>query len=299
MSIDREERGEVRAQASRNVERLGRPATQGWLRLLGSELRLIVTRRRNQVGLGVLFGLVVLVGIALKVSAVRHPRSQSGDLIAAVAGNGIFLGFAALSIEIALFLPLAVSVLAGDAIAGEANQGTLRYLLVAPVGRARLVLVKAASLAIGALIGALVVALAGVLTGAALFGIGPPTSLSGSQLGVGDGLWRLLLAVLYLAAGLAALAMIGLFISTLTEQPIAATVATAMVGTLFWILDSVPQLDWLHPWLLVDRWLAFVDLLRDPPFTDRIVAGLWVDAAYAAVFLTLAWLRLRRMDVTS
>lgn len=190
-------------------------------------------------------------------------------------------------------------MLAGDAIAGEANQGTLRYLLVAPVGRARLVLVKATSLAIGALIGAVVVATAGVLTGAVLFGIGPPTSLSGSQLGVADGLWRLLLAALYLTAGLAALAMIGLFISTLTEQPIAATVATAMVGTLFWILDSVPQLDWLHPWLLVDRWLAFVDLLRDPPFTDRIVAGLWVDLAYAAVFLTLAWLRLRTKDVTS
>ena len=88
--------------------------------------------------------------------------------------------------------------------------------------------------------------------------------------------------------------MIGLFISTLTEQPIAATVATAMVSTLLWILDAVPQLDWLHPWLLVDRWMAFVDLLRDPPFTDRMVTGLWVDAAYAAVFLLLAWLRLRQ-----
>jgi len=93
--------------------------------------------------------------------------------------------------------------------------------------------------------------------------------------------------------------MIGLFISTLTEQPIAATVATAMVSTLLWILDAVPQLDWLHPWLLVDRWMAFVDLLRDPPFTDRMVTGLWVDAAYAAVFLLLAWLRLRNKDITS
>ena len=81
-------------------------AARGWLRLLGSELRLIIGRRRNQVGLGVLFGLVVMVGIALKVSAMRHPRSPSGDLIAAVAGNGIFLGFAALSIEIEGSVPL-------------------------------------------------------------------------------------------------------------------------------------------------------------------------------------------------
>ena len=66
--------------------------------------------------------------------------------MSAVAGNGIFLGFAGLSVEIALFLPLAVSVLAGDAIAGEANQGTLRYLLIAPVARGRLLVMKAVSL---------------------------------------------------------------------------------------------------------------------------------------------------------
>ena len=278
--------------------RRSRPV-RAWLRLLGSELGLMFGRRRNRVGVGVLFGLVVLVGIALKVSQVRHPRSPAGDLMAAVAGNGIFLGFAGLSVEIALFLPLAVSVLAGDAVAGEANQGTLRYLLIAPVARGRLLVMKAVSLAIGSLVGAAVVALSGVLTGAVLFNIGPLTTLSGTRLGVGEGLLRLLLAVLYLAAGLSALAMIGLFISTLTEQPIAATVATAMVSTLLWILDAVPQLDWLHPWLLVDRWLPFVDLLRDPVFTDRIVTGLWVDAAYAAVFLLLAWLRFRNKDITS
>jgi ABC-2 type transport system permease protein len=278
--------------------RRSRPV-RAWFRLLGSELGLVFGRRRNRVGLGVLFGLVVLVGIALKVSAVRHPRSSAGDLMSAVAGTGIFLGFAGLSVEIALFLPLAVSVLAGDAVAGEANQGTLRYLLIAPVARGRLLVMKAVSLVIGGFVGATVVAVAGLLTGAVLFGVRPLTTLSGTQMGIGDGLFRLLLAVAYLGAGLGALSMIGLFISTLTEQPIAATVATAMVSTLLWILDAVPQLDWLHPWLLVDRWMSFVDLLRDPIFTDRIVTGLWVDAAYAAVFLLLAWLRFRNKDVTS
>lgn len=270
-----------------------------WGRLLASELRLMFGRRRNQVGLATLAGLVVLVGIALKVSAFRRPGSTGGDLMSAVAGNGVFLGFAGLSIEIALFLPLAVSVLAGDTIAGEANQGTLRYLLIAPVTRGRLVVVKAVSLAIGALTGATVVALSGLLTGTLLFGVKSLTTLSGTQIGVGSGLLRLLVAAAYLAAGLSALAMIGLFISTLTEQPIAATVATAMASTLLWVLDAVPQLDWLHPWLLVDRWLAFIDLLRDPIFTDRLTAGLWVDAAYAAVFLLLAWLRFRNKDITS
>lgn len=268
-------------------------------RLLASELRLVFGRRRNQVGLAVLLGLVTMIGVALKISQLRHPGARGGDLISAVAGNGVFLGFAGLSIEIALFLPLAVSVLAGDAIAGEANLGTLRYLLVAPASRLRVLAVKAGALAIGALTGAVVVAAGGVLVGTLLFGAGPLITLSGSQIGVGAGLLRLALATAYVAAGLTALAMIGLFISTLTEQPIAATVATAMLGTLLWVLDAVPQLDWLHPWLLVERWPAFVDLLRDPVFADRIVLGLWVDAAYAGVFFAAAWLRFRNKDVTS
>lgn len=267
--------------------------------LFASEVHLVFGRRRNQVGLLVLFGLVTMLGVALKVSAMRHPGDRGGDLFSLVAGNGVFLGFAGLTIEIALFLPLAVSVLAGDAVAGEANLGTLRYLLVAPVGRGRLLVVKACALGVGALTGAVLVALAGVLVGVLLFGAGPLITLSGSQIGLGDGLLRLLLAALYVAVGLAALGMIGLFISTLTEQPIAATVATAMVSTLLWILDAVPQLDWLHPWLLVDRWSAFIDLLRDPVFTDRMVTGLWVDIAYGAVFLFAAWLRFRVKDITS
>lgn len=268
-------------------------------RLFASELHLVFGRRRNQVGLAVLFGLVVMIGIALKVPQLRHPGTRGGDLFDLVAGNGVFLGFAGLTIEIALFLPLAMSVLAGDAVAGEANLGTLRYLLVAPVSRGRLLGVKAGALGVGALTGALLVALGGVVVGTALFGTGPLVTLSGSQIGLGDGLLRLALAAAYVAVGLAALGMIGLFISTLTEQPIAATVATAMVSTLLWILDAVPQLDWLHPWLLVDRWSAFIDLLRDPIFTDRVVAGLWVDVAYGVVFWLLAWLRFRSKDITS
>lgn len=282
------------------AEATARPVRRGsWLRLFASELRLVFGRRRNQVGLVVLMGLVTFLGIALKVSSLRHPGAGGGDLLAAVAGNGVYLGFAGLTIEIALFLPLAMSLLAGDAVAGEANLGTLRYLLVAPVSRLRLLAVKASALVVGAITGAGIVALTGALVGTLLFGTGSLVTLSGTRISLGDGLFRLALATGFVAAGLTALAMIGLFISTLTEQPIAATVATAMVSTLLWILDAVPQLDWLHPWLLVDRWPAFADLLRDPIFADRMVAGLWVDAAYAAVFFAAAWLRFRNKSITS
>jgi ABC-2 type transport system permease protein len=110
-------------------------------RLLRSELRLIVGRRRNQMGLIVLAAVPILIAVALKFSNPRGGRGAT-DFIAAATSNGLFVALAAITIEIALFLPLAVAVLSGDAIAGEANTGTLRYLLTVPVTRTRLLATK-------------------------------------------------------------------------------------------------------------------------------------------------------------
>jgi len=266
-------------------------------RLLRSELRLIAGRRRNQAGLAVLAAVPVILAVAVKVSAPRPGRGP--DFLSSITSNGLFVALAALTVEMGLFLPLAVSTLAGDAIAGEANTGTLRYLLTVPVDRTRLLIVKLVSLCIGALWGVSAVAVAGAIAGIALFGTGPLTTLSGSQVDFGSALWRLLLVMLYLSAGLAALGAVGLFISTLTEQPIGATIALMIFTIISWILDSVPQLGWLHPWLIVHEWLSFGDLLRDPMEFGNVVQGLLVDAGYAVVFCLAAWSRFAGKDITS
>ena len=86
----------------------------------------------------------------------------------------------------------------------------------------------------------------------------------------GSAVLRLLLSCGYLAAGFAALGAIGLFVSTLTEQPIGATIAVVLVNVMMFILDSISQLEWLHPWLLTHWWIVFGDLLRIrwPPTTS-------------------------------
>ncbi len=266
-------------------------------RLLRSEMRLIAGRRRNQMGLLVLAAVPVILAIAVKVSTPRPGRGP--DFLSSVTSNGLFVPLSALSIEMVLFLPLAISTLAGDAVAGEANLGTLRYLLTVPVHRTRLLLVKYASLCIGALWGVGTVAVTGAVVGIALFGTGPMTTLSGSQVPFAEAVWRVVLVTLYISAGIAALAAVGLFISTLTEQPIAATIALTIFTLVSWILDAVPQLAWLHPWLVIHEWQSFGDLLRDPPLWDNVLRGLGVDAAYAVVFWLAAWARFAGKDITS
>jgi ABC-2 type transport system permease protein len=214
-------------------------------RFLRSELKIIFGRRRNIAGLGVLAVVPVILAISVRLSS---PNGEGGvDIISGITGNGPFVAFAALALELPLFLPLAVSAISGDSVAGEANLGTLRYLLAVPAGRTRLLLIKYTAIVIFALVATLIVALVGTIMGLALFGGGDMTLLSGTQTSMADGVWRLLLSSFYLAAQFSALGAIGLFVSTLTEQPLGATIAIVLVDVLMFILDSISQLDWLHP----------------------------------------------------
>ncbi|GII24308.1 ABC transporter permease [Planosporangium mesophilum] len=271
-----------------------RPST----RLLRSELWLIFGRRRNWAGLAILAVVPTIIAIAVKVS----PPGGGGEgpnFFASITSNGLFVALAALTVELPLFLPLAVAAISADAIAGEANLGTLRYLLTVPVERVRMLAVKYTAIVIFALTATLLVAAVGALLGLALFGGGPVTTLSGTQLSFADGVLRLLGVCVYIACGLAALGAIGLFVSTLTEQPIGATVAILIVNVLSFVLDSIPQLSWLHPYLLTHYWMNYGDLLRDPVSWSGTGQGALVAGAYALVFWTAAWARFAGRDVTS
>jgi ABC-2 type transport system permease protein len=209
------------------------------------------------------------------------------------------VSLSALTIELGLFLPLAIATISGDAVAGEANLGTLRYLLTVPVARLRLLGVKYLSLVIFSFLATFLVAVVGMAIGLALFGGGDVTTLSGTQISFAEGLVRVLLASVYLSCALASLGAVGLLISTLTEQPIAATIATVVFSTASFILDSIPQVGWLHPYLLTHHWMAFGDLLRAPIAWDGILHGLYLAASYAVVFFLAAWARFAGKDITS
>jgi ABC-2 type transport system permease protein len=276
------------------LERRGAPG-----RLYRSELGMVFRRRRNLVLLGVLALIPALIGTAIKLSSSSPNPGEGPQFIDRVAGNGLFLALTAMVVVLPLFLPLTVGVVAGDAVAGEANLGTLRYLLVVPVRRGRLLAVKYATLLAFCLAAALVVAAAGLATGLALFPSGPVTLLSGATIPFSAALLRTLLIAGYVGASMAGLAAIGLFVSTLTEVPVAAMATTIALSVVSQVLDAIPQVAWLHPWLFSHYWLALGDLLRQPVPTHDLLLGLATQAAYAAVFGTLAWSRFSTSDVSA
>jgi ABC-2 type transport system permease protein len=267
-------------------------------RMLRSELLLIFGRRRNWAGMAVLAVVPVIIASAVKIWPPQGPQ-EGPDFFASITSNGLFVALAALTVELPLFLPLAVASISGDAIAGEANLGTLRYLLAVPVHRTRLVAVKYAAVCVFAFAAVLLVAGTGVLMGLILFGGGDMTLLSGTQITFGEAVVRLLAVSAYLGVCLCGMAAVGMFVSSLTEQPIGATIGIMIFTVANFILDTIPQLDWLHPYLLTHSWLAFGDLLRDPIAWHGVREGVLRAAAYALVFGTAAWARFSTKDVSS
>jgi ABC-2 type transport system permease protein len=270
-------------------------ASAGWA-LLGSELAVLFRRIRTWAMLAALAAVPILIAVAVRITG---GSSRGPGFLSQITDNGLFVAFTALVVCMPLFLPLTIGVVAGDTIAGEASHGTLRYLVIAPAGRLRLLAVKYAGAAAFSVTGALVVALAGAGIGAVLFPIGPVTLLSGTTVGVGEALLRLLLIAAFVVVSLLGLCAIGLFLSTLTDVPVGAMAATAVLAVVSQVLDQLPQLSSLHPWLFSHYWLGFGDLLRDPISWDAFGQNALLQLGYVAVFGALAIGRFTSKDILS
>ena len=274
---------------------------RAWFRLFSSELRLVFLRKRNLVLLAVTVVFPVVIGIALRLAA-PHPQGANGpgaSFFNQLAGNGVFMSFIALSTLLILVLPVVVAVVAGDSVAGEAGYGTLRYLLAVPAGRTRLLAVKFATIVLWALGATVIVSAVALAMGAALFPIGPVTLLSGTTVPLADGLVRLLFVTLYVAAAMAALGAVGLAVSTLTEHAIGAIAAIVVLVVASEVVDNVPQLAAIGPYLPTHWWLSWDGLFRAPIDLSGVGAGVVSFAGYAAIFGAIAWARLTSADVTS
>lgn len=285
-----------------------RPVSPLWtFGLFRSELSTTFRRWRTLALLGVLAAVPVLIGIAIKIETSDGgsvggggPEGGGGPaFLTQITNNGLFLVFAALAATLPVFLPMAVGVIAGDAVAGEANGGTLRYLLVAPAGRTRLLLAKYAATLVFCLAATLAVAVSALIVGALLFPLGDVTTISGTTISFGDGLVRAVLIALVVAASLIGLAALGLFVSTLTNSGIAAMATTVGLVITVQILDTIPQLHGIHPYLFPHYWLSFADLLREPFYWDDVLRNLGLQGVYAAVFGSAAWARFTAKDISA
>jgi ABC-2 type transport system permease protein len=282
------------------------------------ELVKLARRPRNWVSLALLCGLPVLVAVFVVVTHLVPPPGQGPTLLSDVLSSGNLYPAAALAIVLPVFLPIAVAVVGGDSIAGEAGSGMLRYLLARPVGRARLLTAKLIALVVYVLTAVVLVAVTAYLTGIVLFGTAPvtaptgggtlaapsptaaaATSLSGTAVTPAGLVLRIVGAVAFIAVSMLGVGAIALFLSTLTNSPLAAALGALAALITSQVLVTLNSANAVAPYLPTRYWLAWIDFFREPILWRNIDRGLAVQAVYVVVFLGAAWAHFATKDVTS
>jgi ABC-2 type transport system permease protein len=279
------------------------------------ELVKLVRRPRSWVSIAALCGLPVIVAVFVAVTHIAPPPGQGPALLSEVLSSGTLYPAAALAIVLPIFLPVAVAVVAGDAIAGEASAGTLRYLLARPVGRTRLLAAKLITLIVYTLSAVLLVAGTAYLTGIILFGSKPiaatpgglttsniasaATSLSGTAMTPTDIALRTIGAISFIAVSMLGVGAIALFLSTITDSALGAALGALAALITSEVLVTLNAASTVDPYLPTRYWLAWVDFFRDPIVWRDIERGFAVQAIYVVVFLGAAWAHFATKDVTS
>jgi ABC-2 type transport system permease protein len=263
------------------------------------ELSKLLRGPRRWVPIAVLAGLPVVVGIFVKYSGRAPAPGQGPALLSEVLNNGLLFPAAALAIILPLFLPIAVSVIGGDAIAGEASNGTLRYLLTRPVGRTHLLSAKLLAIITFIFLAVIVVALVALAAGVVLFGIRPLSSISATDLSPYETFIRTVMAILFIGWSMLGLGAIALFASTRSDSPLAASLATLAAFVASQVLDLIDATDSIQAYLPTHYWLKFVDFYRDPILWHDINRGLLLQLIYVVVFLGASWANFTKKDISS
>jgi len=299
------------------------------------ELVKLLRRPRTWISVVLTCALPFMVAVFITITHLVPPPGQGSAFLSAVLQDGALYPAAALALVLPVFLPVAVAVVAGDSIAGEATGGTLRYLLVRPVGRTRLLVAKLVSVIVYVLLVVLAVTFTAYATGVLLLGPsqaaavgqvpgvpggaaggsvpglagqaptagqaagGAVTSLSGAPLSLVQLTERTAGAIAFITVSMLGVAAIALFLSTITDSALGSALGALAALVASEVLVTLNAATVVQPYLPTRYWLAWIDFFRQPVFWRDIQRGFGIQAVYVVVLLAAAWANFSTKDITT
>lgn len=290
--------------------------------LLKIEIFKIFKRPRTYIAFSVIALIIILIQIALKFGGEEYVGlmlSGMGDSFEQIPSKDILNGYLVCFVILNLLLihiPILVALVAGDAVAGEANMGTLRLLASKPVSRVKLLVVKFMASAFYTLILLIWVAVLALFLSIALFGVnwlGVPRELQFNIMESDDVLWRYSLAFCFAAIGLICVAALAFMLSVFSENSIGPIVVTVCVIIVFTILTQmqIPFYDeTIKPYLFTTHmlgWKGFFYVRGVEGVTEKgsienlssIIKSAGILIGYTAVFLGIAFWYFKRKNILS
>jgi ABC-2 type transport system permease protein len=262
------------------------------------ELARQLRRRRTQVTFGLVVVLPIILWGAFSLAASSPPGSATNLVDLAKGSGGNFAVFA-LFASASFLLVVVVALFFGDTVASEASWSSLRYLLAAPIPRARLVRQKAlvaALLSVGAL---LLLPIVSLVVGSLAYGTGDLVSITGESLPFWTGAGRILLAALYIAVNLSWVAAVAMLLSVSTDAPLGAVGGAVMASIVSQILNQITALEGLRDYLPTHYGTAWFALLAGQVDWGDITRGVFGSLTWALVLGAFTVWRFDRKDITS
>jgi ABC-2 type transport system permease protein len=274
--------------------RAGRPGTRSVYRW---ELRKLIAQKRTFIGIGAALLVPLIFIVALLANSGGGGGPDDVPFGQYVRETGLAIPLVSLFFGAIWLLPLITALVAGDIVAAEDHNGTLKTILTRSVDRWQVFLGKVLAAFTYTLAVLVIYVGVGTVVGGLVYGFEPVTTLSGTTVGVGRALFLLAAATVSYSMPLLAIASIALLLSTLTHNSAAAVVGTLMVSILLQILGSIAALDFLRPYLLSEQFNGWEGLLREPIDWAPVVRAAWVSALYGLPALAWGLTAFLRRDV--
>lgn len=255
-------------------------------------------RRRTQVAFALATLLPVLLWGAFRLGDDGPPGGAPNLVDLAQSGGANFAVFA-LFASAGFLLVVVVALFFGDTVASEASWSSLRYLLAAPIPRARLLRQKAVVAGLLSVAALLWLPLVALLVGTLAYGAQDLVSPTGESLPFAVGVTRVLGGAAYVAVHLVWVAGLALLLSVSTDAPLGAVGGAVLASIVSQILDQITALGDLRNYLPTHYGNAWAGLLADQVDWGEMTRGAFSAVAYGAVFAALAVWRFGRKDVTS
>jgi ABC-2 type transport system permease protein len=266
----------------------------GTLRVYRWEVAKLLAQKRTYLGL-ITAMLVPIVFVTVLVVQTGGPNDV--PLGRYIRQTGLAVPFVVLFFMSIWGLPLITSLVAGDIVAAETHNGTLKTILTRSRERGQVFAGKALATATYTLAVVVAMGLTGLVAGSIAWGFHPLTSLSGTKVSAGHGFGLLLLSLLVYTLPLAGIAAFGLMLSTITRNSAASVVGALMWALLMQLLGVLPGTEAIRPYLLGTQFEAWHGFLRVPADWVPVVRALWVCALYIALPVIAAYLVFLRRDV--
>jgi ABC-2 type transport system permease protein len=258
------------------------------------ELLKLLAQKRTYLGLSV----AVLVPLIFTFVLIIKPGGPNDiPLGRYIRETGLALPFVVLFFMSIWAFPLITALVAGDIVASESHNGTLKTILTRSRDRGQIYAGKVLAAFTYTAVVVLAMGVVAVTAASIEWGFNPLTSLSGTTVSAQHALGLLAASLAIYAWPMAAIAAFGIFLSTVTRNSAAAVVGTLMWALLMQLLGVLPGTESIRPYLLGEQFQAWHGFLRTPADWTPVVRALWVCALYVTVPLAAGYLVFVRRDV--